>query len=139
MLMISATAGWTEETPQVGNPEMRRLFTLAGAPEYRLAPIQIQAEHNFKKPTREAMYSWMAPWLKGTPGFDPSDDATYVDRLYIPGVIRAGGLEAATRLTTTRILLHDAARKGFQGRIPQANATPTRLDSVDIVRSLQGP
>jgi len=67
MLMVSASGDWTAETPRVEFPAMRRLFTLAGAPEDHLASIQVQAEHNFNKQSREALYTWLARWLQGAP------------------------------------------------------------------------
>ena len=64
MLMISATGDWTAETPQVEYPEMRRLYALAGA-EDKVHSVQVQAEHNYNRETREALYAWMARWLQG--------------------------------------------------------------------------
>jgi len=66
MLMISATGDWTDETPQVEYPETRRLFALAGAEE-RVGNVHVRAEHNYNRETREALYAWMARWLKGAP------------------------------------------------------------------------
>jgi hypothetical protein len=66
MLMISATGDWTAETPKVEFPAMRALFALAGA-EDRVQTVQMDAPHNFNKPTREALYAWMARWLLGAP------------------------------------------------------------------------
>ncbi|HEY2943197.1 MAG TPA: hypothetical protein VGN09_12260, partial [Vicinamibacteria bacterium] len=66
MLMISATGDWTAETPRVEYPEMRRLYALVGA-EDRLDSVQVDAEHNYNRATREALYAWMARWLQGAP------------------------------------------------------------------------
>jgi len=66
MLMISATGDWTAETPHVEYPEMRRLFALVGA-EDRVQAVQVQADHNYNRETREALYAWMARWLQGGP------------------------------------------------------------------------
>jgi len=66
LLMISATGDWTAETPQVEYPEMRRLYALAGA-EDRVQSVQVNAEHNYNRETREALYAWMARWLQGAP------------------------------------------------------------------------
>ena len=66
LLMISATGDWTAETPRVEYPEMRRLYALAGA-EDRLQSFQVDAEHNYNRATREALYAWMARWLQGAP------------------------------------------------------------------------
>src|SRR5712691_1072997 len=66
LLMISATGDWTAETPRVEYPEMRRLYALAGA-EDRLQSFQVDAEHNYNRATREALYAWMARWLQCAP------------------------------------------------------------------------
>jgi hypothetical protein len=66
MLMISATGDWTAETPQVEYPETRRLFALLGA-EDRVGSVQVRADHNYNRETREALYAWMARWLQGAP------------------------------------------------------------------------
>jgi dienelactone hydrolase family protein len=66
LLMISATGDWTSETPRVEYPEMRKLFALAGA-EDRVQTFQVDAPHNYNRPTREALYAWMARWLQKAP------------------------------------------------------------------------
>jgi Acetyl xylan esterase (AXE1) len=66
MLMISATGDWTAETPQLEYPEMRKLYALTGA-EDKVQTVQVKADHNYNRETREALYGWMARWLKGAP------------------------------------------------------------------------
>ena len=66
LLMISATGDWTAETPRVEYPEMRKFYALLGA-EDRLQSFQVDAEHNYNRATREALYAWMARWLQGAP------------------------------------------------------------------------
>ncbi len=41
-------------------------------------------------------------------GFDTSSDAAFVDRLYIPGLRRAGDLETAAALAGGRVIIHNA-------------------------------
>ena len=66
LLMVSATGDWTNETPQVEYPAMRRVYTLFGA-EDRVHAVQFQAPHNYNRDSREAVYAWMARWLKDAP------------------------------------------------------------------------
>ncbi|MFO7694157.1 MAG: acyl-CoA thioester hydrolase/BAAT C-terminal domain-containing protein [Vicinamibacterales bacterium] len=66
MLMISATGDWTNETLEVEFPAVRAIYTLAGAAD-RVHAVRFTAEHNYNKDSREAMYGWMARWLKGAP------------------------------------------------------------------------
>ena len=66
LLMISATGDWTKETMEVEYPAARAIYQLLGA-EDKVHAIRIDAEHNYNKPSREAMYAWMARWLKNAP------------------------------------------------------------------------
>jgi hypothetical protein len=66
MLMISATGDWTKETIEVEYPAVRSIYELLDAPD-RVRAIRIDAEHNYNKPSREAMYAWMVRWLKNAP------------------------------------------------------------------------
>jgi len=64
MLMVSATGDWTNETLELEYPEMRRFYDLFGAPE-RVHAIRVDAEHNYNRQSREAVYAWMSRWLQG--------------------------------------------------------------------------
>jgi hypothetical protein len=66
LLMVSATGDWTSETMQLEYPGMRRFYALFEA-EDRVHAVQMQAEHNYNRQSREAVYAWMARWLKGAP------------------------------------------------------------------------
>jgi len=66
LLMVSATGDWTSETLQLEYPEMRKFYALFGAEE-RVQAVQMQAEHNYNRQSREAVYAWMARWLKNAP------------------------------------------------------------------------
>ena len=69
MLMISATGDWTKETIEVEYPAVRSIYQLFGA-EDRVQAVRIDAEHNYNKASREAMYAWMARWLNDRPAGD---------------------------------------------------------------------
>jgi len=69
MLMISATGDWTNETLEREYPAVRAIYALAGA-EDRVKAVRFTADHNYNKDSREAMYGWMARWLKGAPTSD---------------------------------------------------------------------
>ena len=64
LLMVSATGDWTAETLELEYPAVRALYALAGAQD-RVSAVRFTAEHNYNKDSREAMYGWMARWLKG--------------------------------------------------------------------------
>ena len=67
LLMVSATGDWTSETMQLEYPEMRRFYALFEGAEDRVHGVQMQAQHNYNRESREAVYAWMARWLKGAP------------------------------------------------------------------------
>jgi hypothetical protein len=66
LLMVAATGDWTNETPQVEYPAMQRIYRLFNA-EDRVYSVQFDAPHNYNKSSREAVYAWMARWLKNAP------------------------------------------------------------------------
>src|SRR5687768_7572541 len=66
LLMVSATGDWTAETLEREFPAMKTAYQLFDAPD-RVHAVRVQAEHNYNKESREAMYAWMARWLKGAP------------------------------------------------------------------------
>lgn len=66
MLMVSATGDWTNETMELEYPAMQRFYNLFSARDHVYA-VRIDAEHNYNRDSREAVYAWMARWLKGAP------------------------------------------------------------------------
>ena len=69
MLMVSATGDWTKETMEAEYPAVRSIYRLHGAAD-RVSAVRIDAEHNYNKASREAMYAWMTRWLKNEPAGD---------------------------------------------------------------------
>jgi dienelactone hydrolase len=81
MLMISATGDWTKETMEAEYPAVKAIYRLLGA-EDKVHAVRIDAEHNYNKASREAMYAWMARWLKGAPAAERVAERGFtVDRL----------------------------------------------------------
>jgi hypothetical protein len=66
LLMISATGDWTKNTLEREFPAVRALYTLMDAPD-RVYAVRFDAEHNYNRESREAMYAWMARWFKKAP------------------------------------------------------------------------
>ena len=64
--MVSATGDWTNETMELEYPEMQRFYDLFGAKDHVHA-VRVKSDHNYNRESREAMYAWMARWLKGAP------------------------------------------------------------------------
>ena len=66
--------------------------------------------------------------------FDTSSDAAYVERLYIPGLRRAGDLQTGASLAGGKVLVHNAGdRFGVSGIEVQARP----LTPEEIVRTLR--
>lgn len=65
-LLVSCTGDWTKNTPQVEYPAIRGIYELFGAGE-RVRCVQIEADHNYNRESREAVYAWFARWLLGRP------------------------------------------------------------------------
>ena len=66
LLMISATGDWTKNTLEREYPAVREIYSLLGAAD-RVHAVRFEAEHNYNRQSREAMYAWMARWLQGAP------------------------------------------------------------------------
>lgn len=66
LLLVSCTGDWTKNTPQVEYPAIRGVYELFGAGE-RVRCFQLEADHNYNRESREAVYAWFARWLLGRP------------------------------------------------------------------------
>ncbi len=64
MLMVSATGDWTKDTLEVEFPAVQRIYRLLGA-EDRLSAVQVKAEHNYNKESREHVYRFFGKWILG--------------------------------------------------------------------------
>ena len=64
LLLISATGDWTVKTPTVEYPAIRSIYAHFDA-EDKVHQVQVDAEHNYNKESREAVYAWFAKWFLG--------------------------------------------------------------------------
>jgi acetyl xylan esterase AXE1 len=64
MMMVSATGDWTKNMMTSEYPAVGRIYKLFDA-EDKLTAIQIDADHNYNQPSREAVYGWFAHWFLG--------------------------------------------------------------------------
>ena len=69
LLLVSATGDWTARTPTVEFPAIRSIYAHFDALD-RVHHVQVDAEHNYNRESREAVYGWFAQWLLGAE--DPS-------------------------------------------------------------------
>jgi dienelactone hydrolase len=118
LLMVSATGDWTANTMESEFPAVRALYQLVDAGE-RVHAVRVQAEHNYNRESREAMYAWMGRWLQRAPADerrperaftpDPLNDLlVFHDRALPAGSLTAAAvteqwIDGATRqLTATK-------------------------------------
>ncbi|MGH8637750.1 MAG: alpha/beta hydrolase family protein, partial [Burkholderiales bacterium] len=78
LLMVSATGDWTKNTLEREYPAVRAIYSLLDAPD-RVHAVRFDAEHNYNRESREAMYAWMARWFKGAPA-----DVRVAERSFTP-------------------------------------------------------
>lgn len=64
LLLVSASGDWTNETPKVEYPWIRKIYRLFGS-EDRVGNAHFEAGHNYNRQSREAVYAWFARWLLG--------------------------------------------------------------------------
>ncbi|PYQ46812.1 MAG: hypothetical protein DMF78_25345, partial [Acidobacteria bacterium] len=70
----------------------------------------------------------------GVGGFDTSSDAAYIERLYVPGLRRAGGLQTALAMARGPVLIRDA---GTRFDVHGPTIEPRKLEASEIVRRLR--
>jgi hypothetical protein len=149
LLMVSATGDWTAHTLEEEFPAVRGVYALTGAPD-RVAAVRVDAEHNYNRESREAMYAWMARWFQSAPAdvrrperpFTPdglNDLLVFHDRALPAGAVTAEDvtahwIDSSTRqlATTSRDVLARALRHalGF-GFSPATNsAAPAATRTV---------
>ena len=66
--------------------------------------------------------------------FDTSDDAAYVEKLYVPGLRRAGDLATAAEVAGEALVIHGAGEKFA---LSNAKVARDRLDAAGIVKRLK--
>ena len=64
MLVISATGDWTRNVPKEEFPAIKRIYDLYGKGD-QVEAVQIEAEHNFNRLSREAVYRFLAELYPG--------------------------------------------------------------------------
>jgi len=59
MLLVAGTVDWTRNTLRDEYPAIKKLYDLYGKPE-NVAAVQVEAPHNFNRPSREAVYKFLS-------------------------------------------------------------------------------
>lgn len=64
-MALPSANDWTKEIMTKGYPELRKLYSLLGAPDNISAKAWLKLPHNYGRPSREYMYGWFMKHLKG--------------------------------------------------------------------------
>lgn len=70
MLLVSATGDWTRNVPREEYPAIRSIYELYRQPD-QVSVVQYQAEHNFNRRSREAVYGFLARQFLGADDAQP--------------------------------------------------------------------
>src|ERR1700691_305039 len=70
MLLVSATGDWTRNVPREEYPAIRSIYELYKQPD-NVSVVQFQAEHNFNRRSREAVYGFLAKQFLGADSSQP--------------------------------------------------------------------
>ncbi len=62
LMMVSCTGDWTNETFRVEYPAVKSIYDLFEKPDH-VGVIQIDANHNYNRLSREAVYAWFGKWF----------------------------------------------------------------------------
>jgi dienelactone hydrolase len=73
MLLVSATGDWTRNVPREEYPAIRSIYELYKQPD-NVTVVQIQAEHNFNRRSREAVYGFLSQQLLGANSSQPVEE-----------------------------------------------------------------
>ncbi len=73
MLLVSSTHDWTRHTPTEEYPEIQRIYSLFGA-AHNVQNAHIDAEHNYNRQSREAVYRFLAKNMPATRTSEESVD-----------------------------------------------------------------
>jgi hypothetical protein len=72
----TAADDWTKEFSTKGYPQLQAVYQLTGAPDYVSLLNRTEFPHNYNRPSRLAMYQWLAKHLK-TPRPAPAEEASF--------------------------------------------------------------
>ncbi len=102
MLLVSATRDWTRNTPREEYPGIHRIYRLYGETD-SLSMVQFEAEHNYDRRSREAVYWFFRRHLQTGPVSAPvveteAPELTAEDLLLGPQLVPPAGAVSRSEL-----------------------------------------
>ena len=102
MLLVSASGDWTKNVPREEYPAVRSIYELYGKPD-NVAVVQFEAEHNFNRRSREAVYGFFARQVLGATGSESGDERGVEVELLQDMLVWQGRSLPANALTQAQI------------------------------------
>jgi dienelactone hydrolase len=136
LLMVSTTGDWTRDSSRIEYPAIADVFGLMGARD-NVAHQQFTYDHNYNRPSREAVYRFFAKWLPKEPRAD-AQSLTEQDGYHIdPGksLVFSRRLPPADSLDTQGFINGQLKTRAEQ----VAKARPERAGQVEEYRQQFGP
>ncbi|MEW5980064.1 MAG: hypothetical protein AB1898_30075 [Acidobacteriota bacterium] len=76
LLLVSAAGDWTRDTPRVEFPAIQSVYQLLGAAD-KVETVQMFAQHNYNRDSREAVYAWFGRWFLNNPNSDDFRETSF--------------------------------------------------------------
>ncbi len=130
-LLVGATGDWTRAIFEVEGPAIAKIYQLLGVPE-RLRYVRFDANHNYNRRSREAVYAWFARWLLDQPEAGALPEAPYQKEA--DADLRVFGDDAqppdALPMAAFVESLKNAQRRRWQWLLPRSAAELERFRAV---------
>ncbi|MCI0622263.1 MAG: acetylxylan esterase [Acidobacteria bacterium] len=134
LLLVSAAGDWTNDTPRVEFPAIQSVYKLLGA-EDSLQTVQVFAEHNYNKESREAVYSWFDRWILGHKDAAPVKETAF--RVEFPSNLLVFFGRELPREAKTESQLIDFLVRSYQEQLNKLK--PRDSKTLDHFRELMPP
>jgi dienelactone hydrolase len=137
LLMVSTTGDWTRDTARIEYPAIAAIYELLGARD-RVAHQEFTYDHNYNRPSREAVYRFFARWLPKEPAKAEAPNLQEQGEFHIdPGhlLVFSRRLPPADALDTQGLM--DALVKERQAQL--AKTRPERADQIESYRQQFAP
>ena len=116
LLMVSVSGDWTSNTPLMEFPAVRKIYNLFDA-ESSVGNFHSNADHNYNKATREAVYPWFAKWLQPGKDINTKEAAFKVEDINSLEVFQKLP-EGAVTAEQLKVYLIEQSKKAVRSQMP---------------------